>query len=189
MLAEWRAAGNSMAVRRTKRGKQNMNRENQTLNQTDDFTIVADSREKAPYTFPGFPPHEIVRAAVPTGDYTILGIDQSVAIERKSLEDYLGSITHGRDRFFRELERLRKIYYRAIIVEASYADVLAAKWDRKVTAEQVIGTTMTIQCHYGIPVMWLGDRETAQRWLLDYFRRIARMCQVSYSPRETEAQP
>ncbi len=43
------------------------------------FTIVIDSREQRPYQFPG-----AVVKTLPTGDYSIVGLTDRVAIERKS---------------------------------------------------------------------------------------------------------
>jgi len=41
-----------------------------------------------------------------TGDYSIVGQEHRIAIERKSVEDFLGSITAGNARFRREHERM-----------------------------------------------------------------------------------
>lgn len=60
-----------------------------------------------------------------SGDYSIDGHGENVAIERKSLEDLYSTLTHGRERFCRELERLAEPSYRwsAVVVEASWYDV------------------------------------------------------------------
>ena len=53
--------------------------------------IVIDSREQKPFRFsPGI---ETVTAALKAADYSLLGLEDDVAIERKSLSDLLGSIT------------------------------------------------------------------------------------------------
>ena len=69
------------------------------------LAIVVDTREQAPYGFARFPAVEIVRAGLPTGDYSLTGHEVRAAIERKSLDDLLGCLTGGRDRFERELAR------------------------------------------------------------------------------------
>ncbi len=78
------------------------------------FTIVIDSREQRPYQFPG-----AVVQALPTGDYSIVGLTDRVTIERKSKSDAYSSLGHGRARFRRELERLALFDYAAIVVEDS----------------------------------------------------------------------
>lgn len=80
--------------------------------------IVVDTREKKPYTFKG---HIIKRRALESGDYSLLGYTKKIIIERKSLADLFGTITVKKNliRFTKELERLRKIPYWFILVDAS----------------------------------------------------------------------
>jgi ERCC4-type nuclease len=66
--------------------------------------IVVDSREQNALPFAHFPTE---CATLYTGDYSARGLEGSFCIERKSLADLAGSLTHDRDRFTRELERMR----------------------------------------------------------------------------------
>lgn len=107
--------------------------------QPDDFivrpyTVVVDSREQAPYTFTGFAADakdkrrslliKTVVAGLPTGDYSILGCEHEIAIERKSLADLYSTLGQGRERFEREFERLNQLKIAEIVVEASLTDIL-----------------------------------------------------------------
>lgn len=95
------------------------------------FTVIIDSREQSPWLFTNFktdktskggPRPLVVQTRVeglPSGDYSIDGFQQRVAIERKSLEDLYGTLGGGRDRFTRELERLSTYDRAAVVVEAS----------------------------------------------------------------------
>ncbi len=65
-----------------------------------DFRIVIDSREQEPYTFAC----EVVKAKLDAGDYSVAGFEQRVAVERKSLRDFVGTVIHDFDRFARELQ-------------------------------------------------------------------------------------
>ncbi|RPH47035.1 MAG: hypothetical protein EHM91_06585, partial [Planctomycetota bacterium] len=72
---------------------------------TDRVPIVVDTREQRPYRFdPQFV--VVTRRALPAGDYSIAGHETAVAIERKSLGDFVTSVIHERERFERELARL-----------------------------------------------------------------------------------
>jgi len=55
-----------------------------------------------------------------SGDYSIVGHEDEISIERKSLDDLYGTLTHGRERFERELERLQSMKFSAVVVEASW---------------------------------------------------------------------
>lgn len=87
--------------------------------------IIIDSREKKPYLFEFAPPAvEIVKGPLKTGDYSLKGFEDKITIERKSLSDLFGTCGQGRERFERELERMKEFRYAAIVFEASWSTVL-----------------------------------------------------------------
>lgn len=61
---------------------------------------------------------------LPSGDYSIEGFEQKIAIERKSLEDLYGTLTRGRERFERELERLGEFEFSAVVIEAGWRQII-----------------------------------------------------------------
>lgn len=69
--------------------------------------IIIDSREQAPFTFQ----HEKYAGTVAepgtldTGDYSLAGLTDRVAVERKSLPDLVACLGRERERFERELQR------------------------------------------------------------------------------------
>jgi len=93
------------------------------------FTVIIDTREQSPFSFSGIKERGsflVVRTSIETlqtGDYSILGFKDQVSIERKSKEDLYQTLTHGRERFVREFERLTKLTFAAVIVEASLGSV------------------------------------------------------------------
>lgn len=98
------------------------------------FTIIVDTREQFPYHFTGFRADTrqryrplvipVKRAALKSGDYSIDGFEDRVAVERKSLSDLYGSIGGERDRFQREFERLAEYEYAAVVIEAGWPAIL-----------------------------------------------------------------
>ncbi|MCC7291439.1 MAG: hypothetical protein IT449_05175 [Phycisphaerales bacterium] len=83
-------------------------------------TIIIDTREQAPFTFANLPSEP---GTLDTGDYSVRGLEHLVAVERKSLDDLLACVGRERERFKRELQRLRAYRFRLLIVEASAADL------------------------------------------------------------------
>jgi hypothetical protein len=66
--------------------------------------IAIDTREQAPLKFTRL---QAVERALFTGDYSIFGLKDSFAIERKSLDDIANCcLSSNRDRFEHELHRL-----------------------------------------------------------------------------------
>jgi DNA excision repair protein ERCC-4 len=98
------------------------------------FTVVIDTREQDPYTFGGLcadakdqrRPLEVrqVVRGIPTGDYSIEGYEEQVAVERKSLADLFRTVGGGRRRFERELGRLCELDIAFVMVEGTWEDVL-----------------------------------------------------------------
>ena len=89
----------------------------------DHPTILIDTREQRPWMFPEYVPVRL--ATLNAGDYALEG-DTHFAIERKSLDDFIGTVFSGWDRFKRELARMTAAGFvaRVIIVEADYAHTL-----------------------------------------------------------------
>ena len=94
--------------------------------------IVIDEREQTPWAWP---PDAAVtsRRSLVAGDYALKQDCEEVkgrgmlavrfAIERKSLNDFLGTIAGGWERFQRELVRMESFPARVVIVEGDMEDV------------------------------------------------------------------
>ena len=80
-------------------------------------TIIIDTREQEPYSFdPRLA--TAVRRALPAGDYSVDGIDVCVAVERKTLDDFVSTVIHSRERFRAELQKLAAYRAACVVVEA-----------------------------------------------------------------------
>ena len=134
--------------------------------------IAVDTRERKPYFLsPGLDCPKVItcRTTLKTGDYSIVGHFDQVTIERKSLSDFWVSITRGRDRFKREIQRMAEIPCRAVVVEATLDQALGTRVaGRKFGSEVVIGTVKSWNAKYGVPFLFLGDRATAEQFTLQY---------------------
>ena len=82
--------------------------------------IVIDTREQRPWSFPPNIPVEI--GTLRTGDYALKG-DDHFAIERKSADDFVGTISIGWHRFVREINRMDAAGFcaKVVIVECDFA--------------------------------------------------------------------
>ena len=78
--------------------------------------IIQDTREQYPFSFEGYPV-EVKPGTLPTGDYSLDGFEDRIAIERKAAGDLISCMTGGRERFRRELERLRGYEAAAVVVD------------------------------------------------------------------------
>lgn len=89
------------------------------------FEIVVDTREQAPLTFSNIGGYDVINKrfyALPTGDYSIVGMESRIAIERKSVADFYHSIGSDRERFEREMVRLSRMEFAAVVIEGMVTD-------------------------------------------------------------------
>ena len=140
-------------------------------------TIVIDSREQEPYSFdPRLA--GAVRRALTAGDYSLAGLEDQVAVERKTLDDFVSTVIHRRRRFREELRKLSRYRAACVVVEAELLDVLGKRYRGEARPEAVVGSALSILLDYGVPVAFCGNRQAArhftQAFLLAAWKRWAR---------------
>jgi len=86
--------------------------------------IIIDTREQRPWSFP-LEMAATKRGTLSAGDYALEG-DPLFAIERKSLDDFVGTISTGWDRFCRELDRMEDQGFcpKTVIIEGTWMQIL-----------------------------------------------------------------
>lgn len=134
--------------------------------------VVIDSREQRAWQFENLPSE---RGTLDTGDYSLRSLTHLVAVERKSLDDLLACVGRERDRFRRELQRLRAYRFRALIIEGNYADIERGEWRSQLKPSQVLGSLAAWQCQYELPIWLAGDHRAAGRFAERYLYQCARL--------------
>jgi ERCC4-type nuclease len=135
-----------------------------------DFTITTDSREQEGYSFSC----SSIKKKLDAGDYSIEGFEHKIAVERKSMEDFVNTVIHGRKRFYKELCSLQNYEYACVVVEGSLRDLLAANYQSGAHPNSLLGSAVAIYINFGIPVFFCGDRQSACRFTEEYLKRIHR---------------
>lgn len=123
----------------------------------EQFTAIVDTREKTPFDLS---PLRVVRGKLDTGDYSIVGLTHHIAIERKSIDDFVACCGRERDRFERELMRLLAYPVRAVVVEGSMADLEAGAWRSKMDPFVVCATLAAWNAR-GLSVVLAGNPKSA----------------------------
>ncbi|MFW5828627.1 MAG: ERCC4 domain-containing protein [Planctomycetota bacterium] len=137
------------------------------------LTILVDSREQRPWTWtePGIATR---RTALPVGDYSLQGLSDRVAIERKSLDDLVSTLIHHAKRWHAELRRLAAMQAACVIVEAGLPDLLAGRYSGGVHPHAALGRVLSVHVDFGVPVVFAGDRPHARLWATGWLIRTAR---------------
>ena len=127
--------------------------------------IVVDGREQTPLPFAHFPTE---RATLYTGDYSARGLEGSFCIERKSLADLVGSLTAERDRFTRELERMRGYTFRRLMVVGSRSEIEQHAYRSKAAPAAILGSLWALEVRFNVPVVFSSTpeegAEQVERW-------------------------
>ena len=141
--------------------------------------VLIDTREQQPLSFARFPNWIASErsATLPTGDYSVLGMEADIALERKSLPDLVSTLMHHRQRFFRECERLATFRYRAILVEATYEQVKSPYRNfegAEAHPNGVSGSLDACEARWSLPVIYSSSirslaEEKAASWLSKTF--------------------
>ena len=130
-------------------------------------TILTDTREQEPYSFdPRLAATE--RCALPAGDYSVAGLEGVVAVERKSLDDFVSTVIHSRERFHRELQKLADYRAACVVVEAGVLDVLQRRYRGAAHPSAVLGSALSIILDFRVPVFFCSSRQAACHFVQAY---------------------
>ncbi len=142
------------------------------------FVVAIDTREQAPYHFQNFDADSnkkyrplIVRSkmqTLKTGDYSIIGLEDVITVERKSLDDAYGTFGSGRQRFERELERMADMIsnggFAAVVIEASWSKIISRPPERsKLKPKTIYRSVLAWQQRYGVHFWDCPTRAFAER--------------------------
>jgi DNA excision repair protein ERCC-4 len=134
-------------------------------------TIIIDTREQTPLVFASLPTE---RATLVTGDYSIKGFERDFSVERKSVADLVQSLTHGRDRFSRELQRMRAFDFRRLLIVGTLADLEEHRYRSLANPKAVIASLTAFEVRYSLPVCFRETPEAAaaqvERWATYFLR-------------------
>lgn len=132
------------------------------------LVIIQDTRETLPLDFSGFRGVETARQGLKTGDYSIVGYEDSVCFERKSVQDLVGTLIGGHERFLRELDRMRNFEEKYILVEHTPTILFNYcrnhGWQKKF--DTIIQSLLAYACHYDVRVRFCKDREDMAQYIV-----------------------
>lgn len=120
---------------------------------------VIDTREQWPLDLS---PMASTPGTLAAGDYSVYGLENFVAVERKSLSDFVACCGTERERFEACIQRLLGYPCRAIVVEATRPDLERGEWRSEITAPAVVGSYLG-WIAAGVPIVLSGSHSQAAR--------------------------
>lgn len=152
--------------------------------------ILIDSREQLPFTFSGKSFEDVTteRVTLATGDYSLAGLTDRVAVERKSLPDLVACLSRERGRFERQLERGRQLEAFAVVVEAGWEDLAHGRYKSKLNPHAACQSVLSFSARLGIPFLFAGSRAGAEYATAGFLRQYLKGCRERLKAIEKAAQ-
>lgn len=141
------------------------------------LSIVVDTREQRPWHFPE-DLATVKRGTLDYGDYALEG--DHFAIERKSLDDFAGTVSSGWERFCRELDRMQIAPARVVFVEATLGDIWEQRHNHKNLSAKFLFSRIADLQLMGIGVMMCDNPVFAAAMAYRFFRK--RMAHLTGAP-------
>jgi ERCC4-type nuclease len=105
---------------------------------------------------------------LPAGDYSIDGLEACVAVERKTLDDFVSTVIHSRARFREELRKLAGYRAACVVVEAGLIDVLQKRYRGDAHPNAVLGNALSLILDYRVPVFFCTTRQASCQFVQAY---------------------
>ena len=122
--------------------------------------LLVDTREQKPLRFSHL---HAESATLYTGDYSGRGLEEVFAVERKSLADLAGSLTRVRDRFMREMHRMRGYQFPYLLIIGDDMELSRLIAQGRLKLHQVEHSLRAIESRYGVHVERAYTEEQAAR--------------------------
>ena len=121
--------------------------------------IIQDTREQTPLAFE-FPSRV---GTLPLGDYSFAGGESDFAVERKSIPDLCACVTGERERFERELNRLRGYRFRALVIVGTRQEIETHQYRSQVEPAAVLASLTMWHVRYNIAPVYCETPSAAAR--------------------------
>jgi len=123
--------------------------------------VVIDTREQEPLPIERLPS---IRAGLLTGDYSVAGLENLFAVERKSIADLVScAAASNRGRFENELHRLRGFRFRRLLIVGDRGEIERGEYRSAIKPAAVLGTLAAFEVRYDCPVVFDPTPEAAAR--------------------------
>ena len=135
--------------------------------------ILADNREQRPFAFAGprYEGVEVKTGTLAVADYSLAGLTDRVAVERKELTDLVQCLGRERERFERELQRGAALDAFAVVVESSWADLAGGQYRSRLNPHAACQSVAAFMGRYRVPFLFAGSRAAAEYVTWSFLRQ------------------
>ena len=137
------------------------------------MTIIIDTREQIPFQF-SVPS---IRKTLKAGDYSVLGFEDKITIERKELGDLTNCLGKDRDRFMKQMKQLSFFHIKYLVIESSLPYILQGVFGyTKINPDSILGTICKIAIEYEVSPIFAGGHriggKVTEKLLIQYYKKF-----------------
>jgi ERCC4-type nuclease len=125
---------------------------------------IVDTREQNPLSFRRFKTwfKRIEYRALPLGDYSVEGMENSCVVERKDLADLIHSFTTNRAVFVNRLRRMSDVPHKLLVVTAPLSQIKTEYPYRGANPNRITQSLIAVLAGLGVPLICTETHELGE---------------------------
>lgn len=148
-----------------------------------DIKIIVDTREQDSLPLGDIRGVTVVRQGLKTGDYSLVGHEDEICFERKSVPDLVGTLIGGHERFLREMDRMKDYEDKYILVEHTAGTVYryCERHGVEYKFDTIIQSLLAYAYHYRVRVRFCKNREDMAEYIVKKSREYVKRKEMEES--------
>ena len=136
--------------------------------------VLVDTREQTPFEFSRFSGWfvGVERKALRVGDYTIAGLEDICAVERKDLADLIHSFTVDRPVFINRLRLMSAFPHRLLIISAALSQVKSPYAHSNINPNCTLQSLIALLAGLNVPFLCTETHELGEEVVASYLYQI-----------------
>jgi len=131
---------------------------------------IIDTREQNPLSFRRFKGwfKSIKHCALPLGDYSVAGMEDSCVVERKDLADLIQSFTTNRAVFINRLRRMAELPHSLLVVTAPLSEIKSEYPYRAANPNRITQSLIAVVAGLRLPFICTETHELGEEIVASY---------------------
>jgi len=136
--------------------------------------VLVDTREQTPFDFSRFSGWfaRVEKKALKVGDYTIAGLEEICAVERKDLADLIHSFSVVALSFKKKLRFMRSFPHRLLVISAALSQVKSPYAYSNINPNRILQSLIAVLAGLNIPFLCAETHELGEEVVASYLYQI-----------------
>ena len=132
--------------------------------------VIVDTREQVPFCFGRFKGWfaGIESRALPLGDYSVGGMENSCVVERKDLSDLVSSFAQNRSVFTKRLRRISELPHGLLVITAALSQINSAYPFGQTNPNQITQSLIAVLVGLRLPFICTETHELGEEIVASY---------------------